>query len=94
MKKLLAAAGALAVFGFAATASADDHAYDLEAACEAYKADHPESKTDCACLAKKAEGNDAAMAEFEAFTGAEGEELGENAGEVVAACQMKDDSEE
>ncbi|MCI5045526.1 MAG: hypothetical protein MRY72_12585, partial [Aquisalinus sp.] len=84
-------AAIVAAMGLGAVALADDHAeeFDLKAACEAFKADNPESKTDCQCLADKAEGDEEAMKEFMAFDPASGNPLGEKATKIVAACQAE-----
>ena len=89
MKKITSMAACIAVMGFGAVAMADDQAgeFDLKAACEAFKEENPESKTDCQCLADKADEDEAAMKDFMAFDPESGEPMGEAAVMVVAACQ-------
>lgn len=98
MKTILFAGAALALSASAAFA-ADDHKMSDEdkaamtewvEGCEAAKSE--DSMTDCKCLYKEAKGDEAVMADLDAYDPEMGmESMGEAGTEAVMACQKSED---
>ena len=88
MKKLITGFAALALATSFSTAFAGEEVPGLKDACQAFiDANVPDSKTDCGCLAKKANEDEAAKTEFAQLLAGEITELGEAGIAVVEKCE-------